>query len=244
VADLTLVMPTYLNSGMIARQFEGWAAWPGSLKERLEVILVDDGSPEPAADVPRPQGLPALRIYRVKDDIPWHQHGARNLGAHVAPDGWMLLTDMDHVLEAEAAAALLDRLPTLSPRAIHTLDRIEADTRTPTLDRNGQPKPHPNSFVLTRELYWQIGGYDEDLTGLYGTDGFFRQRAFTIGRRAHIQIPLVRYWRDLIPDASTTTLPRKEGRDPGHKDRILKAKRDRGEADVVKVLQFEWERVL
>jgi hypothetical protein len=237
-------MPFYLNAGMLARQFEGWAAWPEEFKRRLEVIIVDDGSPEPAVDVGRPQGLPALRIYRVLVDIPWHQHGSRNLGAHVAPAGWLLMTDMDHVLEAEAAEALFARLPKLNPEAIHTLDRIEADTRKPTLDRNGNPKPHPNSFVLTRELYWRIGGYDEDLTGIYGTDGFFRQRAFTIGRRAHIEIPLVRYWRDIVPDASTTTLPRKEGRDPGHKDRILKAKRDRGEADKVKVLQFEWERVL
>jgi hypothetical protein len=245
VADLTLVMPYYENSGMLALQYERWRKWPKEARERLKVVLVDDGSQNaPAAAVARPRGIPDLEIYRALEDIPWHQHGVRNLGAHVAPEGWLLLTDMDHVLEAEAAAALLDRLPTLNPKAIHTLDRIEADTRTPTLDRNGNPKPHPNSFVLTRELYWRIGGYDEDLTGLYGTDGFFRQRAFTIGRRAHIEIPLVRYWRDIVPDASTTTLPRKEGRDPGHKDRILKAKRDRGEADVVKVLQFEWERVL
>jgi hypothetical protein len=241
---LTLVMPTYLNSGMIARQYEGWAAWPDELKAEIRIILVDDCSPEPAADVPRPDGLPDLQIYRVAKDIPWHQHAAKNLGAHVAPEGWMLLTDMDHVLEPDAAAALFDRLPSLDPKAIHTLDRIEADTRKPTKDRNGNPKPHPNSFVVTRELYWKIGGYDEDLTGVYGTDGFYRQRAFSIGRRGHIEIPLVRYWRDLIPDASTTTLPRKEGRDPGHKERILKAKRDRGEADVIKVLQFDWERVL
>jgi hypothetical protein len=245
VPDLTLVMPYYENGGMLARQYEGWRKWPKESRERLKVVLVDDGSQTaPAATVARPRGLPAIEIYRVLEDIPWHQHGARNLGAHVAPDGWLLLTDMDHVLEPEAAASLFERLPSLNPKAIHTLDRIEVDTRKPTLDRNGNPKPHPNSFVATRELYWQIGGYDEDLTGVYGTDGFFRQRAFTIGRRAHIDIPLVRYWRDIIPDASTTTLPRKEGRDPGHKDRILAEKKARGEADVVNVLKFEWERVL
>jgi hypothetical protein len=244
VPDLTLVMPTYLNNGMLARQYEGWAAWPDELKRRLEVIIVDDGSPVPAAEVPLPPGLPLVRIYRVAKDIPWHQHGARNLGAHVASEGWLLLTDMDHVLEAEAAERLLALLPTLDMDAIYTLDRIEADSRKPTKDRNGNPKPHPNSFVVTRELFWRIGGYDEDLTGVYGTDGFFRHRAFSIGRRGHLAIPLVRYWRDLIPDASTTTLPRKEGRDPGHKERILAEKRARGEADTVKVLQFEWERVL
>lgn len=244
VPDLTLVVPFYLNTEMLRRQYEGWAGWAGKLKRRLDVIIVDDGSPEPAADVPRPRGLPALRIYRVTEDRPWHQHGARNIGAHEAGEGWLLLTDMDHVLEEGAAAELLNLLPELDEGAIYTLDRIEADTRKPTLDRNGNPKPHPNSFVVTRDTFWKIGGYDEDFCGQYGTDGFFRQRAFSVARRGHIEVPLVRYWRDIVPDASTTTLPRKEGRDPGAKDKILAAKRARGEADVVKVLQFPWERAL
>ena len=105
-------------------------------------------------------------------------------------------------------------------------------------------KPHPNSFVVTRDLYWQIGGYDEDYCGLYGTDRLFRERAFSIGHRGHLSIPLVRYWRDLVPDASTRTLPRKEGRDPGAKARVLAEKAARGDAERVRVLDFPWERVL
>lgn len=243
--DLTLVMPYYDNGSMLARQYEGWRKWPLEHRKRLKVILVDDGSQSaPAATVARPSGLPAVKIYRVLVDKPWHQHAARNIGAHEAEDGWLLLTDMDHVLEEGAAAELLSLLPELDEGSIYTLDRIEADTRKPTLDRNGNPKPHPNSFVVTRDTFWKIGGYDEDFCGQYGTDGFFRQRAFSVARRGHIEVPLVRYWRDIVPDASTTTLPRKEGRDPGAKDKILAAKRARGETDVVKVLQSEWERVL
>lgn len=240
--DLTLIMPTYLNGGMLARQYEGWAAWPDSLKARLEIIIVDDCSPKPAADVPRPEGLPALRIYRMTEDWPWHQHAARNLGAHVAEEGWLLLTDMDHVLEPKSAAALFDRLPDLDEGTIHTLDRIEATTREPTRDPNGSPKPHPNSFVVTRATFWRIGGYDEDFCGVYGTDGFFRQRAFSVARRGHLDIPLVRFWRDIVPDASTTTLARKEGRDPGVKDRIAAWKRSEGRG--VMTMQFDWERVV
>lgn len=242
--DLTLVVPFYLNSGMLSRQYEGWSAWPSKLRNRIEIILVDDGSPEPAADVLRPERLPPLRIYRVTEDRPWHQHAARNLGAHVAGEGWMLLTDMDHVLSEDAARALLELLGRLDPDAIYMLDRIEADTGLPTLGRDRRPKPHPNSFVVTRETYWKIGGYDEDLCGLYGTDSAFRDRAFRTARRGHINIPLTRYWRDLVPDASTTTLPRKEGREPGAKERVLAAKKARGEAGIVKVLRFDWERVI
>lgn len=245
---LTLIMPYYENPRQLAEvQYDGWLGWPESIKKRFRVVLVDDGSPSaPAGAVARPDGLPEVSIYRVLQDIPWHQHGARNLGAQMALDGWLLLTDMDHVLTKEAAAALFERMDAgkLNPVTAYMMDRIEADTKAPTLDRFGNPKPHPNSFVMTRDIYWRVGGYDEDLTGVYGTDRFFRDRVFRTAKRGHLSIPLVRYWRDIVPDASTTTLPRKEGRDPLAKERILAAKKARGEQHVVKVLQFDWERVI
>lgn len=245
-AVLTLISPYYMNPSMLRLQYAGWASWPGKLKARFRVILVDDGSPAPALAVPRPPGLPALRIFRVTEDRPWHQHAARNLGAHEAGEGWMLLTDMDHVLTEGAARLLFKHMDKgrLDPGTIYMLDRIEADTGEPTRGPGGQAKPHPNSFLVTRETYWRIGGYDEDLTGIYGTDSAFRHRAFTRATRGHLEVPLTRYWRDLVPDASTTTLPRKEGRDPNAVKRVMAAKAARGEADVIKTLAFAWERVL
>ena len=241
--DLTLVMPYYDNGEMLALQMLNWSKWPEKRRNRLKVIIVDDGSPNaPAAKVARPADLPELEIYRVKEDRPWHQHAARNLGAHVAPDGWLLMTDMDHVLTDDAARALFKK--DLDEGCVYTLDRLESDTGLPTTDRHGNPKPHPNSFVLTREMFWRIGGYDEDYCGIYGTDGLFRQRAFKIGCHAHLPVPLVRFWRDIVPDASTTSLPRKEGREPFAKERVAVEKKARGETDTVKTLQFEWERVL
>jgi hypothetical protein len=239
-------MPYFENPTMLALQYTGWRKWSEKRKARLRVILVDDGSGQPAAEVPRPNGLPALEIYRVKENRPWHQHAARNLGAMRAPGGWMLMTDMDHVLTDDAARILFKRMDAgqLYERGVYLLDRYEADTGLPTTDVHGNPKPHPNSFVLTREMYWRIGGYDEDYCGIYGTDGLFRHRAFTVGRKCQLDVPLIRFWRDIVADASTTTLPRKEGRDPFAKERVAAEKAARGEADVVKVLQFDWERVL
>jgi hypothetical protein len=241
---ISLVMPYYLNPEMLARQYRNFTSWPSRARAAIKVIIVDDGSPrDPAANVPRPYGLPELEIYRVLEDRPWHQHAARNLGAHVADSEWLLLTDMDHMLEAGGAMALhrLAAHGRLDHRFAYMLDRIEADTRELTRAPNGQPKPHPNSFVMSRELYWRIGGYDERATGIYGTDALFRKRAFDIGRKGHLEIPLVRFWRDVVPDASTTTLPRKEGRDNAARARILDeiGRNPGGKL----VLNFEWERV-
>lgn len=241
---ISLVMPYYMNPGMLRLQYRNFQSWPARARNEIKVIIVDDGSPtSPAENVPRPYDMPTIEIYRVLQDKPWHQHGARNLGAHVADSEWLLLTDMDHVLEPDHAMELRGNIAKklLDPRAVYMLDRIEADTREPTRAPNGVLKPHPNSFVLTRDLYWQIGGYDERATGIYGTDKLFRQRAFSIGHQQHLSIPLVRYWRELVPDASTTTLPRKEGRDPAEKSRIM---REIARApDDRRVLDFEWEQV-
>lgn len=242
---VSLCMPYYMNPAMLALQYANWVSWPVELRALFEIVLVDDGSPErPASEVRRPPGLPALRIYRVTEDRPWHQHAARNLAAKVATGRWLLLTDMDHVLERKAAEALWKRRGKLDPGTIYTLARVEADTGLPTM-QHSRPKPHPNSFVVTPETFWSIGGYDEDYCGIYGTDGLFRSRAGERAKQGHLKyVPLTRYWRELVADASTTTLPRKEGREPGAKEKIAAMKAERGESGVVKVLQFDWEQVL
>lgn len=241
---ISLVMPYYRNPGMLALQFAEWQRWSAKAKAQIEVVIVDDGSPEPAAAVSRPDGLPDLRIYRVLEDRPWHQHAARNLGAQQAASPWLLLTDMDHVLRAEAADALLRRIGKLDPGTAYFLRRVEADTGELTTNAHGREKPHPNSFVMTRDLYWRVGGYDEDFCGVYGTDGLFKTRLFATAQRGFLKhVSLVRYWRDLVADASTNA-PRKEGREPGAREAVAVAKAARGEADRVVTLNFPWERVL
>lgn len=240
--NLSFVYPYYDNPGMLAHQYGVWAGYPQALKERIEIVLVDDGSPRwPALDVPRPKGLPSLRIYRVKEDKPWHQHGARNLGAHVAAGQWLFMTDMDHVLPAESLGKLLGKS---NRNHIYTFARLDSWTMKPTLRPNGETRLHPNSFAMTRDLYWKIGGYDEDYCGIYGTDALFRDRAYGLAEEAHLEdVPILRFTREIIPDASTTNLKRKEGRDKGAKEKIRARKFAEGRAGEIKTLAFEWERV-
>lgn len=240
---LSLVMPYYENPGQLARQYARWAGYRADIKARLEIVLVDDGSPfHTAADVARPEGLPALRIYRVLEDRPWHQHGARNLGADQARGPWLLLTDMDH----EVPEATLDALLARRNRSlIYTFGRVDAPDMVPTRRPDGSLKPHPNSFAMTKSLYWSIGGYDEDFCGIYGTDGMFRKRAFAAAPEEHMPgAVLIRVPRELVPDASTTSLPRKSGRLPRARETVRARKEADGRADKIVTLNFPWERVL
>ena len=240
---LSFVYPYYDNPKMLAHQYKVWAAYPQELKERIEIVLVDDASPRwPALDVKRREGLPGLRIYRVRVDMPWHQHGARNLGAHVAAGDWLFLTDMDHVLPADSLAKLLE---VQNQSRFYTFARLDSWTMEPTLRENGQTRLHPNSFALTRALFWKVGGYDEDYCGVYGTDKLFRERLEAVAEERHLaDVPLLRFTRDIIPDASTTTLTRKEGRESGAKEKIKARKFREGRAGDIKVLAFQWDRVL
>jgi hypothetical protein len=152
------------------------------------------------------------------------------------------MTDMDHVVTARCLEVLFEQN---NKQAVYTLGRLEPDgSRTKRPD--GSLKPHPNTFVITKELYWKIGGYDEDYCGRYGTDGLFRHRLFSYGSERHLHDAcVIRYGREHIADASTVGLPRKEGRT--YKDackRVMEEKAKAGRANVIKTLDFKWEQIL
>lgn len=246
--SLSLCAPFYKNSLMLAHQYSIWASYDDRLKAQIEVVIVDDGSPSPALDVPRPEGLPALRIYRVLADIPWHQHGARNLAAKEAAAPWLFLTDMDHVLPGYTLDALLALVMVAPPDSVYTFARVDAPHGRPTLDARGERKPHANTFAINANHFWRVGGYDEDCVG-YGTDGYFRSRLAASSRLRHLKdLEIIRYPREVIPDASGS----QPGMDPKafrHAGRRTVETRRRMAAKAAaklppKVLDFPWERVL
>lgn len=232
MTDLSLIFPFYRNPTMLAHQYATWAAYPDGLKARIEIILVDDGSPEPAIDVERPEGLPRLRIYRHLEDRPWCQHAARNRGAWEAEGEWLFVSDIDHVLPADSLRRILD-----APRPMK-FRRLDAPDFEPKM-KNGQEHPHPNTFLVTRAQYRQERGYDEALNGIYGTDGEFVRR---LGPLPVSDIAIIRYAREVIADASTSTLDRDGYRDKARQRDIWKRKAEAGEPP--DILTVPCERVL
>ena len=239
---ISFVLPYYENPFVLALQYDIWSHYPLELKSRVEIIIVDDGSPqEPAADVPRPSELPPIAIYRVLIDKPWNQHGARNLGAKMATGPWLFLTDMDHLLPAESLRKLLLMQNT---NKIYTFGRLDAPHMRPTRRPDGSLKPHPNTFAMTKDLYWRIGGYDERFCGIYGTDGLFRVRAARAAQFRHLpEVPIIRVPREVVADASTRTLARKEGRGNA-KQMVMNQIAREGSEEQIATLTFPWERVV
>ncbi len=210
---LQIIMPYYNAPGMLHAHLFSWSMFPEDIRKRLKVILVDDGSQKPALDVIRSHWgddpMLDLQLYRVLVDIPWNQHGARNLGAQVADEGWLFMTDIDHTLPLESVRWLLDQQK-VNEHYFYTVRRMTAVRNgngevafEPMLNKDDMPKPHPNTYLLTKAMFWAAGGYDEDFCGTYGGDGPFRRHLNQVSKHCLLSEPyIVRWPREIIPDAS------------------------------------------
>jgi len=198
---VSLVFAYYENPSMLELQWREIAKYPASVKKKLEVLIVDDGSPtRPAVDVARPQNLPRLSIFRIDRDLHWNQDAARNIGAYEAQSPWLLLTDIDHVVPAETLSHLIGLKK--DPSVFYTFSRIKFAT-------GEKREPHPNSYLMTKDLYWAIGGHDEDYAGIYGKDFLFRKRAHRHTSEVVLHdAPLARVGSTLVGDAGTRTISR------------------------------------
>jgi hypothetical protein len=204
---VTLVMPYYENPRFVRRQIDGWQLFPPDLRAYFSVILVDDGSPT----APLTQAIAGmsvghpLRTFRIDVDVRWNWIAARNIGAHEAPEGWLLLTDMDHVLPEATLRRVVYGVH--DPAVIYVFSRQD--------QAGARLAPHPNSWLMTRAMFWAIGGYDEHLSGYYGTDGDYRRRCAATAPMQVLTDVLVRHEHE--DDASTSRYGRKEPRDArGH----------------------------
>lgn len=219
---ITFVYAYYENPGMFEIQQATWASYPEKIRERLEVIVTDDCSfQSPAKNyLSRTNGV-NISLYEIIEKVRWNWLECRNIGAHYAKGGWILLTDMDHVVPVEVISKLMKGINGLNPQTVYQFGRVKAPDLTPY-------KFHNDSFFLTRELFWLSGGYDEDFSGLYGTSGMFRNRLLKVAdRNKKLEtLHLVLYGREVQPDASTVGFPRKEGRDPAAILRVVNWKKE------------------
>jgi glycosyltransferase involved in cell wall biosynthesis len=226
---VTFIYPYYENPVFLLTQMTRWRQYADTLKPYLSVIVVDDGSPTaPARKALKLQPpMPFLRMFRIDVDVRWNWLAARNIGFHHASDGWCLVTDMDHVVPEATLEALVYGLH--DPKVAYAFTRCE---HTGPL-----VNPHSASFFLTRQMFWKVGGYDEALSGHYGTDGTYRRE---LAKHARIQIlkdELVRY--EYVADSSSD-LKRKDKAD---KDVVKKLVAARGKSWRPKVLSFPYREV-
>ena len=210
---VTMVLPYYENPQFLKAQVSRWLTYSYDLRENISVVVCDDASPtHPAHDVLHVFRPLPIHVFRnTGADIPWNWLGARNRGAHEAEDGWLLMSDMDHVVPKSTAEALV--YGKHDPSKVYAFERLK---------HSGEKiHPHSASFFMTKAMFWKIGGYDERFAGHYGSDGQYRKRLLATAPLVVSSDRLIRYERQ--GDSSTTAYARKSPEDNAAIARIAKA---------------------
>jgi glycosyltransferase involved in cell wall biosynthesis len=225
--ELTLIYPYYNNKTCWERQLELWTQLPQELARRIEYLLVDDGSPEPAI-VP-PDCPINLTLVRIKEDIPWNQPGARNLGLKLAEGEWAVASDIDHLFPADGLSQVLSM--SKDPGSMYFFGRKGED--------GSAKQPHPNSFLVHRKTFWTVGGYDEDFCGHHGKDDIILRLQFERTCR------IVQMEEPVIIELDHGATPGLD-RSNRHNRRLFKKKLrllEKGKYRNGRTVRFEWEIV-
>lgn len=246
-----LIYPYYDNPQMLAEQVEHWNFYPDHLKEKMQIIIVDDCSPNsPAAPIMKKCEAPK-KVFRVMENIPWAQHHARNIGAKVVKgdNSWLFMSDMDIGLPHTS----FEKLFNLDPERYHTFERNYVGGVLP-------PKFHLNTFLVKRKYFWAVNGYDVDFCGTYGGDSQFLVQLARVAPQLHhglqshhlkptaeISGEIINVWgfeRDVIPDANTREWSRKEGVYRDKFIEVLKKKKAAKDFQSRNPIRWPYERVL
>lgn len=186
-----------LNSHEVVRRQILHYQYLGFPREDAEVIFMDDGSDPPlyhAAEwyATRDDQCP-VSIVPTHDTREWTWAVARNSGAKIARGEYLLMTDIDYIIPKQALDAALaftgDKMR--FRREFGVLDEKGQFTQDHAVlqqyglsaerlkDRGTRLPPHPNNFVMRKELFLDLGGYLEDRVGQpypQREDGEFKRR--------------------------------------------------------------------
>lgn len=240
---ITFVYTYYDNPSMLQRQLAEWLSYPAEALRKLKFTIVDDGSQrQPAHPVVQSVmqgqwGKLNLQLFRINVNIPWNMDGARNLAMSNLKTDWALLCDIDHLLPADQLPALF-ALP-FSKRTAYQPNQL-------LVDGTDLARPHPNTYIMRKDAFWHVGGYDEDFAGWYGSDANFRRlmQEWGITLQYVPSINLVVFKETDIDDANTKDWGRNHSRWSAGQNPTLKAKAHSAPYKPVNPLRFPWERLI
>lgn len=185
---LSIIISVFNSHEIFRRQLLHWNSL--SLPEDVEILIMDDGSRPPLDDFLVNFNLKIIDVGNPRDDSDGiFRDGrvsiARNMGAKLANGEYLLMTDIDYIITKECIEKGLttkydkerfkrqfgvideDGNVTQDLDALRSYGLLEERIKTRGLDI----APHPNNFIMRRKTYMEIGGYRENLQGVYPSRG-------------------------------------------------------------------------
>jgi len=161
---LTIMHPYYNDESRLKYLTGCWAEWSPQQQDAVDVVLVDDGSKTPIHEAMNFDLAPIknITLYRITEDLKYNTPGALNLGFYRAPTDWVLTMDTDCVIMAENLDKLLNIEPNPAWMYQFERERITMDDR---LRRIKRWQILGCALLVHKDLYTNVGGFDEDFTG-------------------------------------------------------------------------------
>ena len=203
----------------------------------MKLIVVDDGSLiEPAYDVVKVYDEPDIHLYRIPVDYGFNSHGARNLAMHVTDSDWNLLLDLDVIIDSNFPRNVLKLLSSEPDQMTSYYCSIVNNVRgflTPELRLI-------NHFLIHKNLFWYVNGYDEEYRGYNTGDGEFIESIGSVGNinfNMNLRI-------DIIDTYNTKPKDRISRKEFFEIEKFVKNRMINKEFHTKKVLNFEWIKQL
>jgi glycosyltransferase involved in cell wall biosynthesis len=180
---VSAVIPTYNRAAFVPRAIQS------VLRQTfcdLEVIVVDDGSPEATQDAVARFDDSRLRYIRLPKNMgQWH---AENVGIAHARGEWVAFLDDDDEWAPEKLAKLLERANAIGASAAYSR-KLRIGYEGPILPKRDRPLPEgdvstsvltllmpatPSAFMVRRDALISVGGFDESLPQAQDVDLWVR----------------------------------------------------------------------
>jgi GT2 family glycosyltransferase len=210
---VSVIVPTHDRHDLLRRLLDSLAK-----AEADDVVVVDDGSRPPVA-------LPETGVTLVRHEQPEFLAAARNQGVAASSGGILVFIDDDCVVEAGAISHLATALRSPEIGIVGPLmpyldasDRIWCAgtnhgrwtglTRYRSQGRHTQeafaiPRvcdDFPTAFAMRREVFEEVGGFDEVRYPIYMLEADIAERVRARGYRVEL-VPEARVYHDISPTA-------------------------------------------
>ena len=224
---LSIVYSCYNSQEMIIFSLNHYRTYKDKYLDNLEFLIVDDGSNPPL--LIDGTGL-NLKHLRIKEEIPWNQGGAKNLGTIQASNDWILYLDADRIIPTETLDFLFNNI---EKGHYYLFAQINFDGSS-----RGTKKPF-GVFCAEKSEMLKVKGFDERFCGTYGYEDLQLSKKLKVGKVQKVKLNdkyLIAY--DTIMDGKVKNLSRDLKR---NKELFTKSRRERYAFKYSLWLNFDWE---
>jgi glycosyltransferase involved in cell wall biosynthesis len=185
--NVSIIMPVLDSHEVVRRHILHWGRM--DLPDDVEILIMDDGS-----DPPLKFDSDVVTIHPTHETRPWTSSIARNRGAKLARGRNLILVDVDYILTEKLIMAVREftgqRMQFAREFGVLDEDGNFTQDKEALLgygllpkryeERGAKVPPHPNAYAMNRDVFWELGGYDEGLVLRrqypQGEDNLFKRR--------------------------------------------------------------------